>query len=167
MRGHTRERRVDSGAGGKTAKTRMTAKAQATAKVRTTGRERCGVAALYATGSGGDGRGAAARRRKRAVKVVRQRAQNGGSAAQNGEKTRLDGTFLRACRIVSESGVNGVKPYREMFHKKTTFCGQNPIDTYILLCYHCVALFGRDDKFRPEILKFDREKGYDHQDFEA
>ena len=167
MCGHTRERRVDSGAGGKTAKTRMTAKAQATAKVRTTGRERCGVAALYATGSGGDGRGAAARRRKRAVKVVRQRAQNGDSAAQNGEKTRLDGTFLRACRIVSESGVSGVKPYREMFHKKTTFCGQNPIDTYILLCYHCVALFGRDDKFRPEILKFDREKGYDHQDFEA
>lgn len=77
MRGHTRERRVESGADGKTAKARMTAKAQATAKVRTTGRERCGVAALYATGSGGDGRGAAVRRRKRAVKVVRQRAQNG------------------------------------------------------------------------------------------
>ena len=88
MRGHTRERRVESGADGKTAKARMTAKAQATAKVRTTGRERCGTAALYATGSGawraapprgggnapskscGNARKTAAQRRKTAKKPV-------------------------------------------------------------------------------------------------
>lgn len=81
-----------------------------------------------------------------------------GEKAENDLKKSFDEEVTKRARKKAEVVENTVKPKLKMFHKKTIFCGQISIDTYILLCYHCVALFGRDDKFRPEILKFDREK---------
>ena len=81
-----------------------------------------------------------------------------GEKAENDLKRSFNEEVTKCARKKAEVVENTVKPKLKMFHKKTIFCGQISIDTYILLCYHCVALFGRDGKIPPEILEFNRGK---------